>query len=558
MKKTVLTLLLLVQALAIHAQSPFVPTLVPPTPVSWPAVREVPAPQESAVTRIIRDGRLRVGILYNAPPFGLLNIRGVLAGMEADIARSMGDLWGVEVDFEQVTRHSAGEMLRSGEVDLLAAALVKRADDQRELEFCQSHYRGAQALLIHEADDTTTLAQMEGRTLGVVAGARAEEALTRWQAGSGVRVNVRSHFTLDDALRALREGEIDGLVDSRLTLGDVLVPGELRMLNEVLEHELHALAVRKGDFAMRDLINRSLQFLTVSGRMAEIHDANFPGSSLPHDLIAVWQGLGDQAPVPEAFPRIPAGPQQSVVARLEQGQPIRVAGLAAADPDAPESERQVAAWRLALAQQLEMRLGTGLQAVAGPALDQLAAGAADLAIGVSLDWSHADQVEFSAPLLLHGERLLVPADSDVDNFRGLRDLWLGVLSSEPGRDDRARALAESAAVDINVFTIVRDEDISWHLLIEGDLDAVFADSLKLLAPLGSQPSLLKLAARCPSCDPWYTRNWLGLALPANDPEFRRRLEAALRGMWRDGSMAQLLAPLVPGGDIASLALQSGF
>lgn len=558
MKKAALTLLLLVNVVAIQAQSPFVPTLVPPTPVPWPVVRDVPTPQESAVTRIIRDGRLRVGILYNAPPFGLLNIRGVLAGMEADIARSMADLWGVELDFVQVTRHSAEDVLRTGEVDLLAAALVKRADDQRELEFCQSHYRGAQALLIHEADDTTTLAQMEGRTLGVVAGARAEEALTRWQAGSGVRVNVRSHFTLDDALRALREGEIDGLVDSRLTLGDVLVPGELRMLNEVLEHELHALAVRKGDFAMRDLINRSLQFLAASGRMAEIHDANFPGSSLPHDLIAVWQGLGDQAPVPEAFPRIPAGPQQSVVARLEQGQPLRVAGLAAADPDAPESERQVAAWRLALAQQLEMRLGTGLQAVAGPALDQLAAGAADLAIGVSLDWSHADQVEFSAPLLLHGERLLVPADSDVDNFRGLRDLWLGVLSSEPGRDDRARALAESATVDINVFTIVRDEDISWHLLIEGDLDAVFADSLKLLAPLGSQPSLLKLAARCPSCDPWYTRNWLGLALPANDPEFRRRLEAALRGMWRDGSMAQLLASLVPGDDIASLALQSGF
>lgn len=558
MKNAVLMLLLLAQALAIQAQAPFVPTLVPPTPVAWPAVRDVPTPQESAVARIVREGRVRVGILYNAPPFALLNIRGVLAGMEADIARSMADLWGVELDFVQVTRHSAEDMLRAGEVDLLAAALVKRAEDPREMEFCQSHYRGAQALLIHEADDATTLAQMEGRTIGVVAGARAEEALTRWQASSGAGVTVRSHFTLDDALRALREGEIDGLVDSRLTLGGVLVPGELRMLNEALEHELHALAVRRGDLAMRDLINRSLQFLTASGRMAEIHDANFPGSSLPHDLIAVWRGLGDQAPQPAAFAQPLPLPQQSVVARLEQGQPLRVAGLAAPDAEAPESERQLAAWRLALAQQLELRLGSGLQAVAGPALEQLAAGAADLAIGVALDWGQAGQVDFSAPLLLHGERLLVPAESEVNNFRGLRDLWLGVLSSEPGRGDRAQALAESAAVDVNVFSIVRDEDITWHLLIEGDLDAVFADSLKLLAPLGSQPDMLKLAARCPSCDPWYSRNWLGLALPANDPEFRRRLEAALTGMWRDGSMAQLLAPLVPGEDIASLALQSGF
>ncbi len=558
MKQTALLLLMTVLAVAVRAQPPDVPTLVPPTPVSWPAATSVLELQESAVARILRDGRVRVGILYNAPPFSLLNIRGVLAGMEADIARSMGELWGVEVDFVQVTRHSALEMLDSGGVDLLAAALVKQADDQRALEFCQSHYRGAQALMIHEDNEVTTLAQMSGRTLGVVAGARAEEALTRWQAANGIRVNVRSHYTLDDALRALREGKIDGLVDSRLTLGGVLVPGEFRILNEVLEHDLHALAVQKGDLAMRDLINRSLQYLTVSGRMAEIHNANFPGSSLPHDLVAVWQGLGDQAPQPAAFAAGIPGPQQSVVARLEQGQPLRVTGLESADPNAAESEKRLAAWRLALAQQLEMRLGTGLQAVSGPAPDQLAAGSADLAIGVSLDWQHSGRVEFSAPLLLHGERLLVPADSDVDNFRGLRNQWLGVLSSEPGSDQRARALAESAGVDINVFTIVRDEDIAWHLLVEGDLDAVFADSLTLLAPLRSQPSMLKLTRRCPSCDPWYTRNWLGLALPANDPEFRRRLEAALKGMWRDGSMAQLLAPLVPEEDIVSLALQSGF
>ncbi len=558
MKQTVLLLLMTVLAVAVRAQPPDVPTLVPPTPVTWPAATTIPAQQESAVARILRDGRVRVGILYNAPPFSLLNIRGVLAGMEADIARSMSALWEVEVEFVQVTRHSALETLRSGGVDLLAAALVKQADDQRGLEFCQSHYRGAQALMMHEEDSVTTLAQMGGRTLGVVAGARAEEALTRWQAGSGIRVNVRSHYTLDDALRALREREIDGLVDSRLTLGSVLVPGEFRMLNEVLEHELHALAVRKGDLAMRDLVNRSLQYLTVKGRMAEIHNANFPGSSLPHDLIAVWQGLGDQAPKPEAFTAGIPGSPQSVLARLEQGQPLRVTGLEAAGPNAPESERRLAAWRLALAQQLEMRLGAGLQAVAGPALDQLAAGSADLAIGVALDWQQAGRVEYSAPLLLHGERMLVPADSEADNFRGLRNQWLGVLSSEPGREPRALALADSAAVDVNVFTIVRDEDIAWHLLVEGDLDAVFADSLRLLAPLQSQPSMLKLTRRCPSCDPWYTRNWLGLALPANDTEFRRRLEAALKGMWRDGSMAQLLAPLVPAEDIVSLALQSGF
>ena len=172
-----LALLLLLLPVAAQAQLEPVPTLVPPTPVPWPATIELAGPQESAVARILRDGRVRVGILFNAPPFALLNIRGELAGMEADIARSMGESWGVDVDFLQVTRQSASEMLRSGAVDFLAAALVQRQDERRIMEFCQSHYRGAQALLLRQDDEASALVEMNGRVLGVVAGARAENVL---------------------------------------------------------------------------------------------------------------------------------------------------------------------------------------------------------------------------------------------------------------------------------------------------------------------------------------------------------------------------------------------
>lgn len=558
MKTTLAALSLLLLALSVNAQGDIVPTLEPPTPVAWPTSTPESGPKESAVARIQREGRVRVGILYNAPPFGLLTIRGELAGMEADVARGMAELWGVEPDFVQVTRQSAGEMLRSGAVDYLAAALVQQADERRALEFCQSHYRGAQALMLREADEASSLAQMAGRTLGVVAGARAEEALTRWQARSGHVVNARSFFTRDLALKALLEGEIDGLVDSRLALQDILVPGELRMLDEVLEHERHALAVRPGDRAMRDLINRSLQYLMANGRMAEIHDANFPGSRLPHEQIPVWQGLGDAPPQPADFLRPATGPRPSVLTRLEQGQPLRVAGLPGATGDDTESAPGLDAWRLALAQQLELRLGVALQAVAGAPLELIDNGAADLAVGVLLHWERPDSVAYSAPLLMHGERMLVPADSEVDNFRGLDSRWLGVPAGEQGIAARAQALAESARAEVNVFRVLRDEDIVWHLLIERDLDAVFADSLRLLVPLRASPDLLKLTARCPSCDPWYSRAWRGLALPAEDPEFRRLVDAALQGMLRDGAMAQLLAPLMPQEDIGRLLLQSAF
>ena len=553
-----LALLLLLLPVAAQAQLEPVPTLVPPTPVPWPATIELAGPQESAVARILRDGRVRVGILFNAPPFALLNIRGELAGMEADIARSMGESWGVDVDFLQVTRQSASEMLRSGAVDFLAAALVQRQDERRIMEFCQSHYRGAQALLLRQDDEASALVEMNGRVLGVVAGARAENVVTRWQMRSGVRVSVQRYYTLDRARQALLEGEIDGLVDSRLTLRDILLPGELRLLDEVLEQEPHALAVRQGDSALRDLINRSLQFLAASGRMAEIHDANFPDSRLPHDQIAIWAGLGETAPQLADYSISMPAPTESVMARLEQGLPLRVAGLEPLPPDAAASEQRLAGWRNTLAQQLAVRLGVILQPVPGSPLELLAAGEADLAVGVLPDWTWANRVDFSAPLMLHGERMLVPADSDINNYRGLRNKWLGVLANEPGSEDRALALAESVNVAIEVFKVSRDQDISWHLTVEGDVDAVFADSLRLMEPLLARSGWLKLTTRCQGCDPWYSRVWRGLALPKNDYEFRRQVDAVLQGMVLDGTLAQLLAPVMPEQDIPQLLLQTGF
>ena len=510
------------------------------------------------MARILRDGRVRVGILFNAPPFALLNIRGELAGMEADIARSMGESWGVDVDFLQVTRQSASEMLRSGAVDFLAAALVQRQDERRIMEFCQSHYRGAQALLLRQDDEASALVEMNGRVLGVVAGARAENVVTRWQMRSGVRVSVQRYYTLDRARQALLEGEIDGLVDSRLTLRDILLPGELRLLDEVLEQEPHALAVRQGDSALRDLINRSLQFLTASGRMAEIHDANFPDSRLPHDQIAIWASLGETAPQLADYSISMPAPTESVVARLEQGLPLRVAGLEPLPPDAAASEQRLAGWRNTLAQQLAVRLGVILLPVPGSPLDLLAAGEADLAVGVLPDWTWANRVDFSAPLMLHGERMLVLADSDINNYRGLRNKWLGVLANEPGSEDRALALAESVNVAIEVFKVSRDQDISWHLTVEGDVDAVFADSLRLMEPLLARSGWLKLTTRCQGCDPWYSRVWRSLAQPKNDYEFRRQVDAVLQGMVLDGTLAQLLAPVMPEQDIPQLLLQTGF
>ena len=539
-----------------------VPTLVPPTlvPVPDSGINDALL-SESAVARIKRDGVVRVGILYNAPPFGLLNIRGEVAGFDADMARSMADVWGVQIEFVQVTRQSAIDMLMSGQVDFLAAAQVHRRALESQVEFSQTYYRGSQAIMVRQDDGAAAVGHMVDRKLGVVIGTPSSDAVQRWQARTGNNVTAQTYLTLDQGLVALVDSEIDGLVGSRIQLRRILQPGVVRILDEPLEPEPYAIALRRQDVSLRNLINRTLQTLATNGRMAEIYASNFPDSTYPEGLIAIWDGLGDSGPVPGDFSDDIAYPNGYVISRVRAGQMLRVAGLTDVTDDAPESEKRLAALNRAIVERLATRWGISLTFVPDSAenpLDLVANGQADLAVGVSPDWLWADRVDFTNPYLLHGDRLLVKRNSNIESFNELRGgRWVGVFASEPGSADRANALADSINTAVNIYTMLREQDVPFYILEDENADVAFGDSLKLLPHVQNFPDDFRMAIRCQTCDPWYSREYVGLAVPQNDLDFRLLVEYTLQELANDGTLSALLQPVMLAEDMPQFEIWPG-
>ncbi|HLV33788.1 MAG TPA: transporter substrate-binding domain-containing protein [Spirillospora sp.] len=554
-------LLTTVLPLAAQPDQP-VPTLVPPTLVPAPDAGMTDAlVSESAVVRILNEGKVRVGILYNAPPFGLLNIRGAVAGFDADLARSMADAWGVEVEFVQVTRQTALDMLLNDQVDLLAAALVHHRDLDRKVEFSYTYYQGSQSVMLRDDDGAAVLAHLADRRLGVVIGTASEVAVQAWQARAGVSVTVQPYYTLEQGLVALVEQEIDGLVSSNYRLREILQPGVVKILDEPLGLEPYALAMRRQDIGLRNLVNRTLQYLAQSGRLNEIYGANFPGSTYPAGLIPEWDNLGDEAPQPDQFDANIPYPTQYVIPRLQDGQPLRVAGVADVPDDAPESEKRLHALNRALAERLAARWGVGIEFLPDSgdnALDLVASGQADLAAGVRPDWDWSDRVDFSSPYLLHGDRLLVKRNSNIESFNELRGgRWVGVFASEPGSADRVNELARSINTAVNIYTMIREQDVPFYLLEDQNADVAFGDSLKLIPHVQAYPDDFRLTARCPNCDPWYSRKYVAFGLPRNDIDFRLLVEYTLQEMAQDGTLATLWQPVMLPGELPQFDIWPG-
>lgn len=549
-------------AVSAEAAAQPVPTLVPPTlvPTIDAGVSDALL-TESALARVQRDGRVRVGMLYNASPFGEFSLRGEVSGYDADLARSMAEAWGVAFEPVQVTRQTALDMLRTGAVDMLVAAQVHRRELDALVEFSLTYYPGTQALLVRQDDGAAGLNDMANRRIGYVIASPSLDAISQWQARAGVNVTTPQYLTLDQAVTALAANEIDAVAANRvlLTRLTTVQQGGARILEQPLSPEPYAIVVRRQDVNWRNLINKTLQYLVQKGRMQEIHQAYF-GTSYPLDLIPVWQSVGTEPPKPAEFSADVPYPAQYALPRVQANGVVRVAGVSDLPADAPESQRRLEALNRAMIEALAARWGVRVEYLpnsASSAADLVAGGQADLAVGVTLDWALTDRVDFSAPYLLHGERLMAKVDGPYETFVDLRARWVAVFASEPGAQDRVNALAQSVNSGVRIFTLNNEANAPQVILEDRSADVVFGDSLKLIPHVQANPETLRLTVRGSNPDPWYSRVYVGIAVPRNDLDFRLLVEYTLQEMARDGAWQALLMPVMLPAEIPAFDIWPG-
>lgn len=552
----------------ITAQS--APTLVPPTlvPVPPPLDGDVLL-SESTVARIVRDGVVRVGILYNEPPFGELSPRGEVFGFDADMVRRMAAAWGLAnadsgatgVEFIQVTRQTAIDMLTSGTVDMLAAALVHRRELDAVIEFSQTYYPSYQAILVRNGDGATELAHMADRKIGVVMGSAGEGAVNQWVGSVPYTFFVNRYITLDTAIAALNAHEVDGVVENRARLERAIIdaPENYRIVNDPVMPEPFAIGIRRGDVNFRNLIDRTLQYLYQSGQLDEIHSNHFNGADYPDATFEVWGNVGDATRIDSVPTDVPY-PASFAVARLQNDRVVRIAGVRELPGDAPESLRRADALNRGLINALARRWNTTVQIVPtdGNPLDQVVSGAADLAVGVAPDWNYSTQVDFTSAYLMHGVLLMLPRNSSVAGFGDLRGEWIGVFQDQQFvREIVAREAARENAIIDDFYVINREQDAAFVMLAENNADVVLGDSLRLIPHVQAAPDDLRLLSRSDGSSIWFTRNFVGLAVPRNDADFRLLVEYTLQELARDGELQALLQPVMMPEDIPTFEYWPG-
>lgn len=518
------------------------PTRIPPTPVPQ---APTPAAQTrvtgSALARVQADDTLRVGAYFNAAPFTWLNERGEVDGYEADIINAIAIELGLGVEFVQVTRQNDTEMLVTGAVDLLIGQQTLSRDREAVLDFTHPYYLNEQRMVIRQGEPYAALEQLAGHAIGVEIGSRSERALRLWAGASGAQFDIRTYTTENAALDALAGGEVDGMVgqlDSLRRAGRQ----QMSLIDEPVLLEPYAIALRRNDDNFYRLLNRSLQRLKASGRLEEIYREWFGAEPMDFvTLVPVYDDLYEDTRGVDDFGTELVIPANPVRARLETGQPLRVAGIVVEGQDAPASVRLMNALNRALVEEMARRWNTTVEYVPGSVANSqalVASGAADLAVGVYPRWNAEDEFGYSLPYLMHADRLLVPANEQIAGFRDMLGTnWIiGYFADDPDGEAQIKKYAEHFNVGQNVrtFQLTRESDAIYTMTVDDNISAIFGDSLRLQALMREgDASSVKLLGDVFDLQP------VVFALPRGDSDFRAMVNGALQDMARDGTYQSL-------------------
>ena len=229
---------------------------------------------DNAALKEIRDkGTLRVGVKTDVPGFGYYNpdSKGY-EGLEIDLARLIADdILGDEnaVEFFGVTAQTRGPMLDNGEIDMVIATFTITEERKEIYNFSQAYYHDEIGFLVRADSDLKTIADIDGKTVGIAQSGTAKDALVAESEKRGMTLKYIEHASYPELKAALTSGEIDAFsVDRSILIG--YADSNTRILDEGFNPQDYGIATKLENSQLAEHLDGFLDSIMKNGKFDEI------------------------------------------------------------------------------------------------------------------------------------------------------------------------------------------------------------------------------------------------------------------------------------------------
>ncbi|HYW52934.1 MAG TPA: ABC transporter substrate-binding protein [Dongiaceae bacterium] len=232
------------------------------------------AADDNSVDAIKKRGTIKIGVKYDAPPFGSLNPQtNQVTGFDVDVARAIAKhVLGSpdKVELVQVKSDNRIPLVQNGDIDAFVATATITPARMKTIDFSSVYYRAGQSLLVKKGSPVKSYKDLDGKGVCSVQGSTPEQTIRKLVP----KANVVTFETYPECLTALRGGRVDAVTTDNVILGgfEAQDPNNLELVGGLFTFEPYGIGIRKGNASLAKAINDTLADLKKSGEYAKIHE----------------------------------------------------------------------------------------------------------------------------------------------------------------------------------------------------------------------------------------------------------------------------------------------
>ncbi|MEF9988155.1 MAG: transporter substrate-binding domain-containing protein, partial [Christensenella sp.] len=157
--------------------------------------------------------------------------------------------------------------LNGGKGDFVAAGLTITDERKQSVDFSEPYANATQLIIVNKTDaKVKSPDDLTGKTIGVQLGTTGDIYVTDVEGAT-----VKQYKSGLEAAMDLANGKLDAVVLDQLPAQSIVANNDtLALIDEPFTEEQYAMAIKKGDKELTEVINKVLKQLIDEGKIAEM------------------------------------------------------------------------------------------------------------------------------------------------------------------------------------------------------------------------------------------------------------------------------------------------
>jgi len=214
---------------------------------------------------------LVVGSSATYPPFAYENPQKQIVGFDVDIIKAIAAKTGVQVRIVNTPFVGIFASLNNGDIDLIVSGVTINERRKQSYDFTAPYFEARQLIAVPANSAVKTLQDLAGKKVAVVTGSTADDIASR--AFGKTSANIRRFDTTPLIISELVGGGVDAAIgDNGVIAYRVQEHKSLMTVSDPsLSKDYFGIAVKKGNTALRDTLNKGLAAIVADGTYAKIY-----------------------------------------------------------------------------------------------------------------------------------------------------------------------------------------------------------------------------------------------------------------------------------------------